>query len=99
MCSTNKPNISKLVNPSVRTASIVGIDAMNNNKSMALEFFTVAQKKPTCEGAVLSGSRHYYFPFPQLEQIKTLLDEGKTIMVAGEIQGDNKIISVDWRAT
>ena len=99
MCSTNKPNISQLVQPSIRTASIVGTDGMNNNKSMALEFFKLSQGRRTCEGAVLNGARHYYFPFAQLEQIKSLLNDGKTIKVAGEIQADNKIISVDWNAT
>ena len=55
MCSTNKPNISQLVEPSIRTASIVGKDGLNNNKSMALEFFKerrdVEQTRPAVDDA------------------------------------------------
>lgn len=98
MCTSKKPVISQLNDPHIQSFSISGTDTMNGNSPMILEFFTASSGHPTCVGEVQLGTRFFYFPFAQLDQIKVALDNGQTIKVKGEIDEDGWISRVAWKA-
>jgi len=97
MCTSKKPAISQLKDPFIGSFSISGLDSMNGDMPMILEFFKAAAGHATCVGEVLLGIRFYYFPFKQLNLIKTALDNGQTIKVKGEEDEDGWISRVAWK--
>lgn len=98
MCISKKPIISQLKAPFIGSFSISGLDSMNSDAPMILEFFNAAAGHPTCVGETLLGTKFYYFPFTQLNQIKIALDNGQTIKVKGEEDEDGWISRVAWKA-
>lgn len=99
MCTSTNAHISQLADHIVKSASISGKDTMNGDRTMILEFFKAGEGHAVCEGEVLSGTRHYYFPFNQMDPIKIALTNKRTIKVAGALLvNSNKITGVDWEA-